>query len=229
MWGTESAWRIPLNELFDAQVIVFWEHVLILVMLLPLLLSRLADLTENRRAHLGLSHFLRIRRLGRRHHFFYAVAEVRKSHRRQRHPEHPTGHLHAGRVRLVWRSPDSALLPLRRHRHSRGNFSVSRTSHTHRRIFRESGIEFGNRLRAGVRVILGTLHRGRSRHDDRNAFATRRQSARGCWADLHDVHSARLRKIERRVALAAGRASAHDYRYRRLCSSRYDLRAEFRS
>src|SRR5882724_4079044 len=30
LWGTESAWRIPLNELFDAKVIVFWEHVLIL-------------------------------------------------------------------------------------------------------------------------------------------------------------------------------------------------------
>src|SRR5712675_3414646 len=46
LWGTESAWRIPLNELFDAQVIVFWEHVLILLMLLPLLLSRLSDLPK---------------------------------------------------------------------------------------------------------------------------------------------------------------------------------------
>lgn len=44
LWGTESAWRIPLNELFDAKVIVFWEHVLILIMFLPLLLSKLADL-----------------------------------------------------------------------------------------------------------------------------------------------------------------------------------------
>jgi drug/metabolite transporter (DMT)-like permease len=46
LWGTESAWRIPLNQLFDAQVIVFWEHVLILLMLMPLLLSRLADLPK---------------------------------------------------------------------------------------------------------------------------------------------------------------------------------------
>jgi drug/metabolite transporter (DMT)-like permease len=46
LWGTESAWRIPLNELFDAQVIVFWEHVLILIMLLPLLLSKLADMPK---------------------------------------------------------------------------------------------------------------------------------------------------------------------------------------
>ena len=38
LWGTESAWRIPLNELFDARVIVFWEHVLIFIGFLPLLL-----------------------------------------------------------------------------------------------------------------------------------------------------------------------------------------------
>src|SRR5436853_2199382 len=44
LWGTESAWRIPLNRLFDAEVIVFWEHVLILLMFLPLLLPRIRDL-----------------------------------------------------------------------------------------------------------------------------------------------------------------------------------------
>jgi len=44
LWGTESAWRIPLNELFDAKVIVFWEHVLILLMFLPVLLPRLGEL-----------------------------------------------------------------------------------------------------------------------------------------------------------------------------------------
>jgi drug/metabolite transporter, DME family len=43
LWGTESAWRIPLNELFDAKVIVFWEHVLILIMFLPILISRLHE------------------------------------------------------------------------------------------------------------------------------------------------------------------------------------------
>src|SRR5437870_1936118 len=40
LWGTESAWRIPLNDLFDAKVIVFWEHALILLMFLPLLVQR---------------------------------------------------------------------------------------------------------------------------------------------------------------------------------------------
>src|SRR5438132_8076718 len=46
LWGTESAWRIPLNALFDARVIVFWEHVLILIMLLPLLMSRLDEIRK---------------------------------------------------------------------------------------------------------------------------------------------------------------------------------------
>ena len=46
LWGTESAWRIPLNDLFDADVIVFWEHVLILLMFLPILLPRLGDLPK---------------------------------------------------------------------------------------------------------------------------------------------------------------------------------------
>lgn len=46
LWGTESAWRIPLNSLFDAQVIVFWEHVLILLMFLPLLLPKLGELRK---------------------------------------------------------------------------------------------------------------------------------------------------------------------------------------
>ncbi|HWY41774.1 MAG TPA: DMT family transporter [Chthoniobacterales bacterium] len=46
LWGTESAWRIPLNELFDAEVIVFWEHALILLMFLPLLLSSLGELRK---------------------------------------------------------------------------------------------------------------------------------------------------------------------------------------
>ncbi|HMJ06363.1 MAG TPA: DMT family transporter [Chthoniobacterales bacterium] len=46
LWGTESAWRIPLNDLFDAPVIVFWEHVLILLMFLPILLPQLRQLRK---------------------------------------------------------------------------------------------------------------------------------------------------------------------------------------
>ncbi len=46
LWGTESAWRIPLNKIFDAEVIVFWEHILILIMFLPLLLPQLGELRK---------------------------------------------------------------------------------------------------------------------------------------------------------------------------------------
>src|SRR5437588_1726462 len=48
LWGTESAWRIPLNELFDAKVIVFWEHIFILVMFLPILIPRLHEIPKVR-------------------------------------------------------------------------------------------------------------------------------------------------------------------------------------
>ncbi|MEY2529618.1 MAG: drug/metabolite transporter, family [Verrucomicrobiota bacterium] len=46
LWGTESAWRIPLNDLFDAKVIVFWEHILILLMFLPILLPQLGEIRK---------------------------------------------------------------------------------------------------------------------------------------------------------------------------------------
>ena len=46
LWGTESAWRIPLNNLFDAPVIVWWEHVLILLMFAPFVFGRLGDLRQ---------------------------------------------------------------------------------------------------------------------------------------------------------------------------------------
>jgi drug/metabolite transporter (DMT)-like permease len=46
LWGTESAWRIPLNELFDAKVIVFWEHIFILIMFLSILISRVKEIPK---------------------------------------------------------------------------------------------------------------------------------------------------------------------------------------
>src|SRR6478609_3386468 len=48
LWGTESAWRIPLNELCDAEVIVFWEHVFILIIFLPILIARLEQIPRVR-------------------------------------------------------------------------------------------------------------------------------------------------------------------------------------
>jgi drug/metabolite transporter (DMT)-like permease len=48
LWGTESAWRIPLNDVFDPDVLVFWEHVILVLCALPLVLPRLGEL---RRVH----------------------------------------------------------------------------------------------------------------------------------------------------------------------------------
>jgi drug/metabolite transporter (DMT)-like permease len=48
LWGTESAWRIPLNGVFAADVLVFWEHVILAICALPLVIPRLGEL---RRVH----------------------------------------------------------------------------------------------------------------------------------------------------------------------------------
>src|SRR5262249_57319604 len=47
-WGTERAWRIPLSELVDAKVIVFWEHVFILIMFLSIVISQLDEIPKVR-------------------------------------------------------------------------------------------------------------------------------------------------------------------------------------
>lgn len=50
LWGTESLWRIPLNKLFASDVIVFLEHLILVVAMLPLVLPRRRELlTMSRR------------------------------------------------------------------------------------------------------------------------------------------------------------------------------------
>lgn len=44
LWGTEIAWRLLLNNVFDPDVLVFWEHVIMVVCALPLVLPRLGEL-----------------------------------------------------------------------------------------------------------------------------------------------------------------------------------------
>ena len=44
--GNRKRVRIPLNDLFDARVIVWWEHVLIILMFVPLLISRIGELPK---------------------------------------------------------------------------------------------------------------------------------------------------------------------------------------
>jgi drug/metabolite transporter (DMT)-like permease len=44
LWGTESAWRIPLNDVFSPNVLVFWEHVILVACALVLVIPRLGEL-----------------------------------------------------------------------------------------------------------------------------------------------------------------------------------------
>src|SRR3569623_2809027 len=45
LWGTASAWRIPLNAaLGNADVLVYWEHVILVACALPLVIPRLHEL-----------------------------------------------------------------------------------------------------------------------------------------------------------------------------------------
>ena len=57
--GNGERVRVPLNELFDAPVIVFWEHVLIILMFLPLLDFAPWRNTEGVGSSLGISSFSR--------------------------------------------------------------------------------------------------------------------------------------------------------------------------
>ena len=45
LWGTETAWRVPLMELVDhPDVLVWWEHVLLVALALPFVIPRLHEL-----------------------------------------------------------------------------------------------------------------------------------------------------------------------------------------
>ncbi|HEY4239516.1 MAG TPA: DMT family transporter [Kofleriaceae bacterium] len=44
LWGTENAWRVPLVKKLDPDVIVFWEHVGLVLLALPFVIPRLGEL-----------------------------------------------------------------------------------------------------------------------------------------------------------------------------------------
>ena len=96
LWGTESAWRIPLNELFDAKVIVFWEHVLILIMFLPILISRLREIPKIQPRTWGYLLFSGLRRLGRRHNLLHAGVEIRQPDRGECRSEYSACYFNRG-------------------------------------------------------------------------------------------------------------------------------------
>jgi drug/metabolite transporter (DMT)-like permease len=53
LWGTESAWRIPLNDIFSADVMVLWEHLILVAVFLPLIVPRLGELRSASRRAIG--------------------------------------------------------------------------------------------------------------------------------------------------------------------------------
>jgi drug/metabolite transporter (DMT)-like permease len=53
LWGTESAWRIPLAKVLDEDVVVLWEHVILVACALPFVLPRLGELRRVSRTALA--------------------------------------------------------------------------------------------------------------------------------------------------------------------------------
>jgi drug/metabolite transporter (DMT)-like permease len=54
LWGTETAWRVPLAKLLEHDdVLVWWEHVLLVVLALPFVIPRLGELRTVSKKTLG--------------------------------------------------------------------------------------------------------------------------------------------------------------------------------
>jgi drug/metabolite transporter (DMT)-like permease len=53
LWGTENAWRTPLSKRLDVDVLVFWEHVILVALALPFVIPRLPELRRASRRALG--------------------------------------------------------------------------------------------------------------------------------------------------------------------------------
>lgn len=53
LWGTESVWRLRLVDALASDVIVFYEHVILVLCFLPWILSRLGELKQVSRRSLG--------------------------------------------------------------------------------------------------------------------------------------------------------------------------------
>src|SRR5262249_51873390 len=53
LWGTESYWRVRLSQAFASEVIVFWEHVILVVAFAPLVIARRGELRRTSGRSLG--------------------------------------------------------------------------------------------------------------------------------------------------------------------------------
>ena len=224
LWGTESAWRIPLNNLFDAQVIVFWEHVLILLMFLPILIPRLGELRKIDARTWGYLIFSGFAGSAVGTVFFTLALKN----------GNPTVVNVILNIQPVISTLGAYLLFSDRLTPRfflyasiaivAGIFLSVEHPDLDRCFVRASRIEPRHCLRAGVRALLGTFHRGRTRRHDRHVASTRRQSARRRRTGVHDDYSFDLRKTPWPVAVAGRGTSSRRHRDRCAPSARLDFR-----
>ena len=208
LWGTESAWRIPLNELFDAKVIVFWEHVLILLMFLPILLPQLGELRKIDRRTWGFLIFSGFAgsAVGT---IFFTLALKHGN---------PTVVNVILNIQPVISTLGAVLIfgdklaPRFFLYAAIAIFAGMFLSVEHPELI---GVSFAKGwpndrdwLRTDLRVFLGRIDRGRPRRHARHVSPARFQHAHRCRSRLHDRHFARLRQTQWRCALA-GAAQAH--------------------
>ena len=207
LWGTESAWRIPLNELFDAKVIVFWEHVLILIMFLPILIPRLREIPKVQPRTWGYLLFSGFAGSAVGTIFFTLALKY----------GNPTVVNVVLNIQPVISTVGAFLLFGDRLAHRFFLYAaiaiiagvLVSVSHPTMigRLLRARRPESWLRVRADLRALLGTLYRGRPRRDDWHVASACLQHADRHRPRMHDGNSFGLRQISRRSPLAGGGAS----------------------
>ena len=205
--GTESAWRIPLNELFDAKVIVFWEHVLILIMFLPISSPTSKEIPKSR-AHVGLSSILRLRRLCGRHDF---------SSRSGTEVRNPTVVNVVLNIQPVISTIGAFLLFGDRLASSLFLYAATAVvagifvSVTHPTMigvsFERAGLNLGSGYALICRAFTGAIDSCWPRGDDRHVTSTCVGHAHCRRPRVYDADSSRLWQTSRRSALASDGAS----------------------
>ena len=189
-FGAPSAWRIPLNDLFDAEVIVFWEHVLILLMFLPLLVVRLHEIPKITRSTWGYLIFSGFAgsAVGT---IFFTLALKNGN---------PTVVNVVLNIQPVLSTLGACLLFGDRLAQRFYLFAalavlagvfVSVEHPAHQPVLRAGRAQSRHRLRARLRALLGTIDRRWPRRDDWHVAPPGLEFTGGGWVGLHDTHSPR--------------------------------------
>ncbi len=207
LWGTESAWRIPLNELFDAKVIVFWEHVLILLMFLPILVPCLKEIPKIRAHTWGFLLFSGFAGSAVGTIFFTLALKY----------GNPTVVNVVLNIQPVISTLGAFLLFGDRLAHRFFFYAATAVvagifvSVTHPTMigvsFERAGLNLGSWIRADLCAFLGTIDSCWPRGDDRHVTSTCVGHAHCRRPGVYDADSSRLWQTSRRSALARDGAS----------------------